>query len=296
MPEKTMLIVNPVAGKGRVREELLNILMTLDHGGHGIPVFITEKRGDAAFFVVKYGKKYDRVICTGGDGTLGEVVTGLMMLSEEDRPVLGYIPLGTGNFMADNLNIPGNSTKAAELILSAEPKPLDVGVLGDKYFNYVAAFGAFTEISYETPQNIKNNLGFLAYLLLALNSLPKITPFHARVEYDDKYFDGDFIFGAISNSTTVANIIHLNPDEVELDDGLFEVLLIRTPRNVAELNRIIGNVLARNYNNKKICLFHSDHIKFIFDDRVPWTVDGEDGGVHSVVEANNLHNAIRMLY
>ncbi len=291
-----MLIVNPVSGRGRVKGELLNIISGLDILRHGIPVFVTEKRGDAAFFAMTYGKDFDRVVCTGGDGTLCEVITGLIHLDPKERPVLGYIPLGTGNYMAENLGIPTTPEKAVSLIHSASPRPLDIGALGGKYFTYIAAFGAFTEISYETPQNLKNNLGFLAYLLLAINSMPRITSFHAVVEYDSGTFDGDFIFGAISNSTTVANVIRLNSDDVTLDDGLFEVLLVRTPKNTTDLSTTIGCILAKNYNNENLCLFHSSRVKFTFNSAVPWTVDGESGGVYWAVEAVNHRHAVKMLF
>lgn len=290
-----MLIINPVSGKGRVKNYLLDILKTLSKGGQCVSVFVTEKSGDATEFAMTYGGEYDRLVCNGGDGTLNEVVNGIMHLPIEKRPTIGYIPLGTTNDMASSLKLPKTPEEVLAHIDEGNIRIVDVGQFDESFFGYVAAFGAFTDISYITPQRAKNNWGYLAYLVQALSSIPHITPCHARVEYDEGVIEDDFIFGAVVNSTSVAGIIKLSPEDVTLDDGIFEVLLIKMPKNVADLNNVISNVLARNFNTDYVCLLHTKEIRFEFDHPVAWTCDGEDGGSHVTVTAHNCQKALKLI-
>ena len=214
-----MLIINPVSGKGRVKGYLMDILTALCSGGDGVSVYLTEKRGDAIEFAAKYGADYDVIACTGGDGSLNEVISGLMSLPAEVRPVIGYVPLGTTNDMATSLSIP-KTPKEAISRLAEEKKPdgirtVDIGRLGSDYFGYVAAFGVFTDIPFTTPQSEKNTWGYLAYVSEALSRLSKITFNHARVTYDDGYIEDDFILGFVVNSTRVAGgIVKLPAEDV----------------------------------------------------------------------------------
>ncbi len=295
--EKTLLIVNPVSGKGRVRSILMDLIAALCSGGNRLGVCVTEKRGDAADFTEKYGPQVDRVVCTGGDGTLNEVISGLMRLDLDLRPAISYIPLGTTNDMATSLSIPKDPKNAITHLDPnlSEQRPLDVGQLGSDYFGYVAAFGAFTDVPFTTPQAAKNTWGYLAYLTEALGQLTEITAHHARVWYDDGYFEGDLLFGFVTNSLTVAGgLVKFDESNVRLDDGLFEVLLIRKPRNLAELNNTLSNILKRNFSTENVTLLHTSRIGFEFDAPVQWTRDGEDGGIYRTVDVINHPRAVKI--
>ena len=232
--------------------------------------------------------------CIGGDGTLSEVVSGLMQVP--NPPPLGYIPMGTTNDVASTLGLPKNAIDAALRIVTGTPTEFDVGSFGDKdYFTYIAAFGAFTAVSYETPQNEKQALGHLAYLLEGMSRLNRIDHYRARVEYEGGVIDGDFIFGGVSNSTSVAGMVRLRKDLVSLGDGLSEVLLIRNPQKVGDLSRIISGVLSQNYDSENVILFQSKELRFTFEEPVAWTRDGEAGGVTTDVTLKNNHAAIRII-
>ncbi|HAJ65800.1 MAG TPA: diacylglycerol kinase, partial [Clostridiales bacterium] len=227
MNKKLMLIINPAAGRGGYKLNLPDALHLLDRGGCRTTLFFTAGRGDATEFAAAHGEEYDVVACVGGDGTLSEVLSGLMRL--EHPPKVGYIPMGTANDVATTLDLPKNDTVgAARRILEGTPHPFDVGGFGDEgYFAYIAAFGAFTEVSYATPQNQKKALGHLAYVLQGMAQLPKIEAYKARVEYDDGVVEGRFLYGSMSNSTSVAGIVRLKEEMVSLGDGMSELVLVR---------------------------------------------------------------------
>jgi len=296
LSRKTMLIVNPVSGKAKARLVLMKMVASLGKGGEPVTVFVTEKRGDATAFARQYGPSFDRLVCTGGDGTINEVISGLMELPFDERPALGYIPLGTTNDMASTFGIPAAPDQALAIAAESEPHTIDIGLLGEHYFGYVAAFGAFSDISFKTPQEEKNALGYLAYLLNALSTPPNLSPYHLKVEHDGGELEGDFIFGAVVNSTSVAGFMKLKEDDVQLDDGVFEVVLIKSPANVFEFNECATELLSKKYNTKHIILLHTSKASFTFDRPAEWTRDGEDGGKHQTVTAVNCHNVIRMIY
>ncbi len=295
---KTMLIVNPVSGKGRVKGFLLDILEVLCAGGTGVGVFLTEKPRDASLFVEQYGGDFERVACTGGDGTLSEVIGGLMRIPREKRPAIGYIPLGTTNDMASSLNIPKDPKNAIALLAAepelTEPRTVDVGSLGDDYFGYVAAFGTFTDIPFTTPQVAKNTWGYLAYVTEALGRISQISPIHAKITHDNGIINDEFLLGFVLNSTTVAGFVKLTEHNVALDDGIFEILLVRAPKAPGDLGTIVSSILLQDFNNEFITLLHTRDAKFEFDVPVQWTRDGENGGVHTSVEVKNHNKAVRI--
>ena len=293
--EKILLIVNPVSGKGRVKTVLMDMLTTLCSGGNPVTVCVTEKRGDASEFAKNYGPYMDRIVITGGDGSLNEVIGALMRVDPDKRPMISYIPMGTTNDMASSLSIP-KSPRDAISVLEPErhtPRIIDIGQLGDEYFGYVASFGAFMDVPFTTPQSAKNTWGYLAYLVEAMGQLTEITAHHARVLYDDGYFEGDLLFGFVTNSLRVAGgLVRFSEENVALDDGLFEVLLIKKPKNLAELNAAVANILKKNFNGDNLTLLHTSHISFQFDAPVQWTRDGEDGGVFRSVDVINHPRAV----
>lgn len=294
MKKSMMLIINPWAGKGSFRGSLGRVLEVFGLGGYLVTVYFTDGPRVATDLATRYASGYDLVVCLGGDGTLSEVVSGLMTL--ESPPPLGYIPLGTANDVAFTLNLPRQPLEAAQLILEGRPIPLDVGRFGDEhYFAYIAAFGAFTEVSYETPQETKQALGHLAYLLEAMARLPLLSHYPTVVEYDGGVIRENLSFGAVTNSTSVAGLVKLDGDCVDLSDGEFEILLIKRPGNMGEMSAIVSDLLSRNFTGAGVTFLRSRRARFIFPAPVAWTRDGENGGMHADVTITNRPSAIRII-
>ena len=289
-----MLILNPAAGNGSGMLSIGAAMEILYKNGLVPTVYYTSGVGEATSLVLEHAMKYDCVACVGGDGTLSETVAGLAQLSSP--PPLGYIPQGTANDVATSLKLPKNPVQAAKLIAGGRTEKLDVGKFNENdYFTYIAAFGAFTEVSYETPRKYKQNLGHLAYLLQGMVQLPRLSAYPTIVEYDDGVIEGDFLFGSVSNTKSVGGVVKLKKLGVELNDGLFEVTLVRNPANVIQMNKIVSKVLSQNFDGGQVMMFQSKHVKFTFDRPVKWTRDGEAGGAHQQVVCENLPSAISII-
>ncbi len=296
MEQKLMLIINPAAGRGAYKLNIGDALQTLDEGGFRTTLYFTADRGHATEYAAAYGSQYDVVACIGGDGTLSEVIAGLMQL--EHKPRLAYIPMGTANDVATTLNLPKNDTVgAARRILAGTPHPYDVGGFGEKdYFAYIAAFGAFTDVSYATPQDQKKALGHFAYVLQGMASLGKIVPVHTVVEYDEGVIEGDFLYGSLSNSTSVGGMVHFTEEMVGLGDGMSELVLVKDPITVDGYGDLVGSILSQTYESDKLVILHTKKAKFTFDRPVPWTRDGEAGGEWQSVELRNFHAPIEFIF
>lgn len=294
MRKRLMLLVNPVAGKGGYKNGLAEVLEIFYRGDYLPTVYFTTAAGTAPGIVMEHAGSYDLLVCIGGDGTLSEVITGLM--SVPTPPPIGYIPMGTANDVATTLHLSRNAPEAARRILAGRPIPFDVGVFGQKhYFSYIAAFGAFTEVSYETPQQQKQAFGQLAYIFEGMARLPKLSHYAATVEYDGGTIAGDFIFGGVTNSTSVAGLVRLDDGAVDLGDGMFEVILVRNPKNVLDMNQIVSSVLSRKYDNQHVQMLKSRRVRFTFREPVAWTRDGESGGLHTDVVIENRRAAVRII-
>ena len=294
--KRLLFFINPNAGHAEIRSSLMDVLQIFCKAGYAPTIHMTSGPRDITRQIAERGPQYDLLVCAGGDGTLNEAVSGLMALPYDKRPPLGYIPMGTTNDVASTLGLPKNATDAALRIVTGTPTAFDVGSFGEQsFFTYVAAFGAFTAVSYETPQNEKQALGHLAYVLEAMGRLNSIDHYCAHVEYDGGTVDGDFIFGGVSNSTSVAGMVRLRKDLVSLGDGLFETLLIRRPQQFGDLSRIITGVLNQYYDNENVILVQSKTLRFTFDEPVAWTRDGEAGGVTTDVTLRNNHAAIHII-
>lgn len=293
MERKLMLVVNPNAGKGGYRAALGGVLERLCAAGWIPTVYFTQRPGQAPELVARYGGGYDRVACMGGDGTLSEVCAGMMTLPR--RLPIGYIPLGTSNDVAHTLGLSTKPLEAAEQAAGERTVAYDIGEINGSYFTYVAAFGAFTEVSYATPQESKQALGHLAYMLEGVRSLGQIRPVHARVESDQGTLEDDFIFGAVTNSTTVAGLVKLDGDAVDLSDGQFEVLLVKTPRDLIELGNIVSAALSADFSGHRLSFFKSRGLTVRFDQPVAWTRDGEDGGEHREVAIRTCHPGVEIV-
>ncbi len=294
--KKLMLIVNPSAGRGGYRYYFGEAMKTLADGGFRTELFFTGGPEDATEFARAYAAEFDAVACIGGDGTLSEVIGGLMKIP--NPPPIGYIPMGTTNDVASTIGIPKNDTiGAARRIVEGTPHPFDVGGFGkDRYFAYIAAFGAFTEVSYATPQDQKRALGHLAYVLQGAQQLGKIEKLPVRVEYDDGVFEGELVYGSMSNSTSVAGIVRLRDEMVSLGDGMSELVLVQDPGTIDAYGEMITAVLTRSFDSKYLKVIQTRHARFIFDRPVAWTRDGEDGGKHRELELCNYHAPVRLIF
>lgn len=295
--KKMLLIVNPNAGRNGYRDSLSEVLHTLHKGGWRVTVAFTDGHGDAPRLAEELAPDFERVVCMGGDGTLGETVSGLMRLPPEKRPELAYIPMGTSNDSATTLGLSRDPMQAAYTAACGRSIPLDVGHFnGDQYFTYVSAFGAFTEVSYETPQEQKNAFGWLAYAAGAMSSLTRLTHRWCRIEYDGGVVEGDFIFCAVTNTRRFGGFIRLDDNAgVSLSDGLFEVVLIRTPDSILQVGPIMTDVLANTFTSEYAMLLHSKRVKVTFQEPTAWTLDGESGGSHTEAVCENIPQAIRII-
>ena len=296
MDKKLMLIVNPMAGRGAYKNGFAEAMQVLANGGYNTTLFFTRGRGDSTRYAAEYAKNFDAVACIGGDGTLSEVLAGLMQV--DNPPPVGYFPMGTANDVATTLGLPKNDVlSAAYRLLRGTPHPFDVGGFGDReYFSYVAAFGAFTEVSYATPQDQKKVLGHLAYVLQGMQQLPKIEPIHTRVEYDGGVFDGMLLYGSVTNSTSVAGIVRLPEEMVSLGDGVSELVLVRDPGNVAAFAEIVSSVLSERFDSEYLLILQTKRAAFHFDKPVAWTRDGEEGGTYTDIEIVNHKCPVQLIF
>lgn len=293
MGKKLLFIYNPKAGKAQIKSKLADILDIFAEAEYEITVVPTRKRDDARLATAGRSKKYDLVVCSGGDGTLDEVVTGMMQSGF--RTPIGYIPAGSTNDFGGSLGLPKNMVRAAQTIVSGRNFPCDVGSFNTDTFVYIAAFGIFTDVSYETEQEVKNVLGHMAYLLEGMKRLSAIRSFPMKVSYDDQVIEDDFIFGMITNSTSVGGFKNITGKNVKLDDGVFEVTLIRRPKNPIELNNIMISLVNRDIDMGAMYCFRTDRVVLESKEPVAWTLDGENGGNHERVEIRNLHQAIEIM-
>lgn len=291
--EKVLFIINPHAGQEIMREDLMDCLDEFCKAGLETTVYLTQGPQDAQRMVRETGKRFDRVVCAGGDGTLGEVVNGLMHL--DHPPLLGYIPAGTTNDFANSFGIPPYPEDAARIAAHGKPFRVDIGQFNDRYFTYIAAFGAFTGVSYKTPQPTKNLFGHAAYVLEGIRSLPGIKAYHLRVSSQEIDVEDDFIYGMVTNATSIGGIMDVSSVGVEMDDGLFEVLLVRQPDNPMQLQGIINMLLAQDMRSELLCHFKTAHVQFENAQQMPWTLDGEFGGAPPVVQIENKKQALRLL-
>ncbi len=292
MKKRALFVYNPRAGKAMIRSKLSDILELLEKGGYETMVRPTTKRGDAGEYVEKCAPETELVVCSGGDGTLDEVVTG-MLACGRDIPI-GYIPAGSTNDFGISLRLPKNMLRAAEIVVTGRDFPCDVGAFNEDVFVYIAAFGLFTEVSYETDQEIKNVLGHMAYLLEGVKRLSAIRSYPLKVTYEDQVAEDEFIFGMITNSVSVGGFKQITGKNVQLDDGVFEVTLIRRPGNPMELNAVIAALLNRDINAECMLYFRTKQLTIESPQPIAWTLDGEYGGSHEKAVIRNCHKAITM--
>ena len=295
--EKLLFIYNPHAGRGQVRGKLAGVLNAFTRAGCLCTAYPTQGPGDAARCAREWAPGFDRIACCGGDGTLHEVVAGLMELPEGSRPPIGYLPAGTTNDYARNLKLPRGMEEMAALAASGEPRPVDIGRLGENWFIYVAAFGLFTDVAYNTPQQFKNTFGHLAYVLKGVSELGSLKSYSLKVEHDGGSLEGEYLYGMVSNTISVGGILGLPSDEVVLDDGLLELVLVEKPRTVAQLNAVVMALARQEYTAESgVVGLHSSRFHITCTEPIPFTLDGEFGGEHTETEIATVNTPIRIVY
>ena len=291
--KKMLFIYNLHSGMGLIKPKLSDVIDIFVKGGYEVTVYPTQRYHDAMHKARTYTEHYDIVVCSGGDGTLDEVVTG--MLQRKDRAPIGYVPAGTTNDFASSLHISKDLLEAADTVVNGSPFACDVGKFNNDYFAYIAAFGLFTDVSYETKQSMKNILGHLAYLLEGTKRLFNIPSYQIRVTHDDEVIEDEFMYGMVTNSRSVGGFKGIIGKNVIFDDGEFEVTLIKTPKNPMELNELLGAIVMRQINPERMYSFKTKKIRFESVEEIPWTLDGEFGGVHDEVVVRNLKQALQIM-
>lgn len=291
--KKLLLVVNPYAGMRKAYKQLADIIAVLNRGNYDVSVYITEGSGDAAKVIRQRAQDVDVVACCGGDGTFNETVSGVLE-SGVDIPI-GYIPAGSTNDFANSLQLPSDLIAAAKRIVEGQIYPYDVGRFGQRYFSYVASFGAFTKASYATPQTVKNVLGHAAYLLEGIQELSQIKKVPVMLETDNEIIEDQFLFGAVCNTTSLAGLVTLDPKQVDMSDGKFELVLIRAPKDLAELTECLHALKRQTYDCSMITFRSTSHVTVWSSPLMNWTLDGELEDGHKQVEIVNLHRAIKLL-
>lgn len=276
MEQRVLLMVNPMAGRQKIRNELLYVVDTLTKAGYETIIYTTQGKDATRDLLAEKDSQFDRVICCGGDGTFNEILSATMHWNK--RPILGYIPAGTTNDFAAGLKLPSDIREAAVNIVRGTPHTVDAGLFNTSYFSYVASFGAFTETSYSTPQNFKNALGHLAYILEGIKEIPAFTLYTVCVEADGQIYKDSYIFGAVSNARSVGGILKISDSLVDLNDGVFEVMMIKMPKTLMDLSAIVTSLTSLNplkYDPSMFLFLQTKELKITFEQEMVWSLDGE---------------------
>lgn len=295
MVKKVLFILNPFSGKGTIKNRLFEIVDYVTAKGYSIMVHPTQKRKEAVDIIKEIGENFDIIILSGGDGTLNEGVSGLMDIEKEKRPVLGYIPSGSTNDFARSLGLPKYPLKAVECIFEGQRFDSDIGKFGDNYFVYIAAFGAFTDVAYDTPQDLKNLVGHTAYILEGIKRIGSIKSYKMDIIYDGIEIQDEFIFGMISNSDSIGGIKSFKGDTTKLDDGVFECVFIKKPETAIELQAIITGLMARDFTGNEFYFFKAEKLQIKSHEEISWTLDGEFGGAYDEIVIENLSREIGIM-
>jgi YegS/Rv2252/BmrU family lipid kinase len=299
MSKKALFVLNPYSGKGLIKNHVLDIVDILVKAGYEVTIHPTQQRGDATKVVKERKKSYELVVCSGGDGTLDEIVTGI--IKSGFKTTIGYIPAGSTNDFASSLNISSNMKKAADIAANGNSFACDIGRFNDDVFVYIAAFGLFTEVSYGTSQEMKNAMGHMAYILEGVRHLQNVKSYKMKVTYIDSdnnevVIEDQFIFGMVTNSLSIGGFKNITGNvfkgDIALNDGLFEVMLVKFPKNPVELNSILAALAIENIDTEYVYSFKSGNITFESENEVSWTLDGEFGGNHEKVVLLNDKEAI----
>lgn len=295
MSKKLLFIVNPRAGRSKNLGPLLDAAAIYSKAGYLISVHMTRRHGDATRFAERYGADFDLIVCHGGDGTLNETVNGVMRLPADKRPQVSYLPGGSTNDFAASLSISADPPAAAQSAMRLLPRKLDVGRFNERHFVYIASFGAFTKTSYSVPQDVKNVFGHFAYILGGVRDLDTLRPYRMRLTADDEVFDEEYLFGAISNSTSIAGMMKLSPEDVGFNDGVFELLLVPVPKTPQQLQTLTRALMYREYGSEGLIFRHVRTVVAETEEDIPWSLDGEYVPGAPRVEVSIERSGIEML-
>jgi len=293
---KVLVIINPVAGRKKLNSVKDEVVEILKNDSNSIDVVYTEYIGHAVNLASEAKKNgYDSIVCCGGDGTLNEVFTGILRTDSNKDINIGYIPCGSTNDFAETLELSSDPVIQAENIAKENLSPIDVGKFGKtRFFSYIASFGALTEASYSAPQKVKNILGHFAYILEGMKDFFKIKPVNATIIADGKEYKGTYLFGACSNTLSVGGLVKLSRDIVDIHDGLFEVLLVKYPKNIFQVNKILKGALESDFKSEMFDFFRAKEIEMIFDEDIAFTLDGEKATAFGTVRITNLEKAVTL--
>lgn len=292
--KKMLLITNPNAGKKQIKEKLSDVISLFNRADYQVEVYMTSARADAVSAVKRFGADKDLIVAAGGDGTYNEVIRGLIS-ADLDIP-LGYLPAGSTNDFASSIGLSSDPLIAAASILSGTAHTYDVGKFADTYFSYVASFGAFTRASYATSQDLKNTMGHLAYILEGIKEISQIQPFRMRLDIDGQVIEDDFLFAAVCNSKSIAGLLTLDSERVDMSDGRFEVLLVRSPKTISDLATCISALRYSDFSTYNVRLYHSSTVKVKTNPSSSWSLDGEEAQGSSEILIENLHNRITLIH
>ncbi len=293
MERRLLLIINPSSGTRQGEKRLASIIEILQTGGYLCTVMLTDRQMAASEYAFIYGREYDVIACAGGDGTFNETVNG--MLRAGLTIPLGYIPSGSTNDFAVSLKIPTDICAAADAIVTGDIRKLDIGLFGERNFSYVASFGAFTKTSYATSQSFKNAFGHFAYLLSSVKDVWSIRSQHLRFEFNGQIHEDDYIFGAISNSTSLGGVMTIDPQLVDMNDGLFEIMLIKQPRNLNDLLQITNALMTKQYQCDMITFESTASVTVTTDSPIDWSLDGEKETIDGTFEVSCLHDSLNII-
>lgn len=295
MKKRIFFVFNMHAGKARIRTKLSDILNIFTEKGYEVTAYPTQYAGEAVMRIEALEDGYELVVCSGGDGTLDEVVTGMMRRPEEKQIPIGYIPAGSTNDFARSLGLPQKMEDAAVRIMEGKRFPCDIGAFNGDYFVYIAAFGIFTDVSYQTDQQMKNVLGHMAYILEGMKRLTNITSYRMKLRWEDREVEDDFLFGMVTNSRSVGGFKSIIGTEVVLDDGVFEVTFIKRPKNLLELNETLTALVLAEIDERYMYSFRTSRLTVEAEAEVPWTLDGEYGGDHRAAVIENRKQALEFI-
>lgn len=291
--KKLLLLANFHSGKGIIKSNLADMIDYYNSKGFEVTVHTSQYSGHITDIVEKTGSLYDNIICCGGDGTLNETINGMMSLDK--RPLLGYIPCGSTNDFANSIGIPTIVEDSYKTAVDGNPFTIDIGNINGKHFSYVAGFGLFTNISYETPQTIKNILGYQAYIITGLKEITNIKTYPIKIAYDNGIIEDDIMIGLISNSNSIAGLKILFENYANLNDGLFEVLLVKKPKNISLLKNIVNCLVEKKFDNDMFYSFKTNKLVIESSDYIKWTVDGEYSGDYNHAEIKVIPGAVDIL-
>lgn len=293
--KKLLLMFNPTSGKSMIKQHLWQIVDILVKGGYDVTVYPTQKRLDSYETVKARSKEFDLIAVSGGDGTLSEAMQGVVELPEDERVTLGYIPSGSTNDFGASLGLPFDMPQAARRIVDGSPFYCDYGRLNGKPFLYVSAFGIFTDVSYETPQNTKNLLGHTAYILEGIKRLNTYSYYHIQIESDEVNTEDDFILGFVSNTISIGGMRNRSEYSPQLDDGMFECILLKQPRTPSEFQALLSAWLSQDFDCPYIIKFMTKKVTFKSSEPIKWTTDGEDGGSHTKADIEVVPKAYSII-